>query len=176
MSKIFKAKFRDEMKKSDLYPKIPPQVWHKAWNVNCQPVGASEQSIKYLAPYVFKVAISNSRIVKVENRKVFFKYKKPRSNRWRTMALDVMVFLRRFLQHVLPTGFMKIRYYGFMSSGSSVSLEKISAHIELAFGFQIQTLKTEIELPQLPTCPNYDGPLKYIASILSFNLIPSGAG
>ena len=69
----------------------------KDWNVNCQAVGTGEHSLKYLAPYVFKVAISNSRIVKVRRSKVFFKYKKNRSNRWRTMTLDVMEFIRRFL-------------------------------------------------------------------------------
>ena len=123
MSKIFKAKFRDELKKSNLDSDIPEEVWNQEWVVNSQAVGTSANSVKYLAPYVFKVAISNSRIIKVENRNVFFKYKKPQSNRWRTMALDVMEFMRRFLQHVLPTGFMKIRYYGFLTPGSSVPLQ-----------------------------------------------------
>ncbi|MGB6012461.1 MAG: transposase [Desulfobacterales bacterium] len=94
------------MKKSKLYPQIPSDFWNQKWVVNCQAIGAGEQSIKYFAPYVFKVAISNSRIVKIEDRRVFFRYRKNKSNRWRTMALDVMEFLRRFLQHVLPTGFI----------------------------------------------------------------------
>jgi len=51
------------------------------------------------------------------------------------MALDVMEFLHRFLQNVLPTGFMKVRHYGFLSPASSVTLEKVSALIELAWGF-----------------------------------------
>jgi len=83
--------------------------WNQDWIVNSQAVGAGSHSLEYLAPYVFKMAISNSRIIKVEDRKVFFKYRKPKSNRWRTMVLDVMEFMRRFLQHVLPTGFMKVR-------------------------------------------------------------------
>jgi Putative transposase. len=62
---------------------------------------------------VFKVAISDSRIIKVEDRKVTFQYKKKNSNRMRACTLDVMEFIRRFLQHVLPSGFMKVRYYGF---------------------------------------------------------------
>jgi hypothetical protein len=106
MSKIFKAKFRDEMRKSYLDSDIPEEVWNQDWIVNSQAVGTSAHSIEYLAPYVFKVAISNSRILKVEDHKVFFKYKRPKSNRWRTMRLDVMEFMRRFLQHVLPTGFI----------------------------------------------------------------------
>lgn len=176
MSKIFKAKFRDEMKKSGLYPKIPSDVWNQTWNINCQAVNSSEQSVKYLAPYVFKVAISDSRIVKVEDRKVFFNYKKNRSCRWRTMSLDVMEFLRRFLQHVLPTGFMKIRYYGFLNPNCSVSLDKISTLIQLTFGFQIVTPKTKIEPIQLPTCPHCKGKLLYRASILPFIMSLSGVG
>lgn len=149
--------FSNERRKSELDSQIPSEVWNQAWIVNCQAVGASENGFKYLAPYVFKVAISNSRIAKVQDRKVFFKYKKPHSNRWRIMALDVMGFLRRFLQHVLPTGFMKIRYYGFMSPGSSVSLEKIATLIEVAFGFAIEAPKTEIEPFKPPTCANCVG-------------------
>jgi len=74
-----------------------------------------QESIRYLAAHVSKVAISNSRIIKVEGGKVSFRYQKPRSNRWRTMEVDTMEFMRRYLQHVLPAGFMKVRYYGFMN-------------------------------------------------------------
>jgi hypothetical protein len=98
LSKIFRAKFRDEMKAAGLEGEIPVEVWETEWNVNCQAVGASAASLKYLAPYVFKVAIANSRIVKVENRTVTFRYQKPKSSRWRTMALDALEFIRRFLQ------------------------------------------------------------------------------
>jgi len=71
--------------------------------------------VTYVPYYLFKVAISNSRIIKVEDGKAWFRYQKPHSNRWRIMALDIMEFMRRFLQHVLPTGFMKVRHYGFIS-------------------------------------------------------------
>jgi hypothetical protein len=176
MSKIFKAKFRDEMRKNNLDSNIPEEVWNQEWVVNCQAIGASANSIKYLAPYVFKVAISNSRIIKVEDHKVFFIYKKPTSNRWRTMVLDAMEFMRRFLQHVLPTGFMKVRYYGFLSPGTSVPLEKIEALIELSFGFKIIKPEAKIE-PFAPLkCNHCGGRLKYVASILPFILIQSGSG
>jgi len=176
ISKIFKAKFRDEMRKKGLDSYIPSDVWSQAWIVNCKAIANSMHSVKYLAPYVFKVAISNSRIVKIENRKVYFKYRKNRSNRWRTMALDVMEFLRRFLQHVLPTGLMKIRYYGFLSPSCSVSLDKIVSLIELAFGFNISLPKIKIEPLKPFICSHCGGYLKFIASVLPFELIQSGAG
>ena len=171
MSKIFKAKFRDIMKKNGLYPQIPADIWDQKWVVNCQAIGSGEQSIKYLAPYVFKVAISNSRVVKIEDRRVFFKYRKNKSNRWRTIALDVMEFLRRFLQHVLSTGFMKVRYYGFLHPGSSVPLEKIAALIELAFGFEIMTPKTVLEPPEPMICTNCGKSLVFRASLLPCKII-----
>ena len=171
MSKIFKAKFRDIIKNSGLYHLIDSDVWNQDWIVNCQAIGAAQRSLKYLAPYVFKVAISNSRIVKVENRKVFFKYLKPKSNRWRTMSLDVMEFMRRFLQHVLPSGFMKVRYYGFLHPGCSVPLEKIKALVELAFGFEITAPKTVLDSPEPMTCTKCSAALVLRASVLPFRTV-----
>ena len=70
------------------------------------------------------MAISNSRIVKVQDRTVFIRYRKSHTNRLRTLALEIMEFMRRFLQHALPTGFMKVRYYGFMNSNCKVALDR----------------------------------------------------
>ena len=176
LSKIYKAKFKAEMKKAQLLVDIPNKVWELDWNVNCQAVGNSEYSIKYLSRYVFKVAISNSRIIKVEDHKVFFKYRKPRSRRWRTSKLDVMEFIRRFLQHVLPTGFMKVRHYGFMHPSSSVPLSTISSLIELAYGFDVKTPSKEIEpLPPI-TCPDCGGRLRYRGSILPCKIAVAASG
>jgi len=176
MSIIFKAKFKDHMKKNNLYTQIPAQVWKQNFIVNSQAVGNSERSIKYLAPYVFKVAISDYRIVNVDNRRVSFKYKKSKSNRWRTMHLDAMEFMRRYLQHVLPTGFMKIRYFGFLNPNCRVPLKKISALIQLAFGFLIQVPATKIEPLKPITCSHCGGKLLYRYSILPFRRLPKGTG
>lgn len=65
-SKVFRAKFRDAMQEQGLLPEIPAEVWTKAWIVHSQAVGDGRQSLRYLAPYVFRVAIGNRRIVKRE--------------------------------------------------------------------------------------------------------------
>ena len=166
LSKIFKAKFRDTMKDAGLFDQIPSEVWQIDWNVNSQAVGSSEASLKYLAPYVFKVAISNSRIIKVENNIVFFRYTKSHSHRLRTMALDAMEFIRRFLQHVLPTGFMKIRYYGFMNPNCAVPFEKITTLIQMAYAFVLKMpIYPESALQPL-FCPHCGGTLHYLRSFL----------
>ncbi|MDI6800401.1 MAG: transposase [Actinomycetota bacterium] len=166
LSIIFKAKFRDEMKEAGLFDQISSEVWQLDWNVNSQAVGSSEASLKYLAPYVFRVAISNSRIVKIEDRTVFIRYRKPHSNRLRTLALEVMEFIRRFLQHVLPTGFMKVRYYGFMNPNCGVSLDRISTLIELSYGFNVVLPNTDLESWQPITCPNCGGTLRLYSLLL----------
>jgi hypothetical protein len=171
LSQIFKAKFRDAMKEAGLFDQIPPDVWQIDWNVNSQAVGSSEASLKYLAPYVFRVAISNSRILKIENRTVFIRYRKSHSHRLRTLALEVMEFLRRFLQHVLPTGFMKVRYYGFMNPNCGVSLDRISTLIEMSYGFNVALPKSDLEPWQPITCPACGGTLRLRSLLLPCNIV-----
>lgn len=128
---IFRAKFRDTMKKAQLLDKIDSSVWNQEWVVDSQAVGKGQNSLRYLSRYVFRVAISNNRIKSIENGVIKFQYKDRRKKTWKTMALDVMEFIRRFLQHVLPKGLMKIRHYGFLNPNCSLSIEKIRELISL---------------------------------------------
>ncbi len=75
--------------------------------------------LKYLARYTDRVAISNRRLVSLEHRQVAFHYKVyRRGQRERVMRLEAEEFMRRFLLHVLPKGFVRIRHYGFLSNRS----------------------------------------------------------
>jgi hypothetical protein len=116
LSILFRAKFRDELKKTELFEQVPTEVWRQEWVVHCQPVGSGEAALKYLAPYIFRVALSNRRIVKLENGQVTFRYRERDTRRWKSCTLPAEEFIRRFLQHVLPKGFQKVRYYGLFSS------------------------------------------------------------
>jgi hypothetical protein len=160
LAKIFRGKFRDEMINAGLFEQIPSEVWLIDWNVNSQAVTSSEASLKYLAPYVFKVAISNSRILKVQDRTVLIRYKKPHSNRSTTLPLEIMEFIRRFLQHVLPTGFMKVRYYGFLNPNCKLTLDHIRNMIEKINGFEIDLPNPAPKLRRHFICPSCGGPLK----------------
>jgi len=166
LSSIFRAKFRDAMDQAGLLAEIPQEVWATDWNVNCQPVGDGAATIQYLARYVFKVAISESRILRVDPVNVVFRYRKVHSNRLRTMVLPIMEFMRRFLQHVLPWGFMKVRYYGFLSPSFSVPLEELKARIEMAQGFALRAPEVEIEAPAPLCCRHCGGRLRYQSTIL----------
>ena len=78
-------------------------------------VSDGNSALKYLAPYIYRIAITNNRIEKVKNGQVSFRFKNSDTDQWQTATLPVFDFIHRFLQHVLPKGFVKIRYYGFLS-------------------------------------------------------------
>ena len=117
LSVIFRAKFREGLKKTDLFDAVSAEVWRKHWVVHCKPVGRGSHALKYLAPYVYRVAITNNRIEKLENDQVSFRFKSSQTQQWQTTTLPVFSFIHRFLQHAPPKGFVKIRYYGFLSAG-----------------------------------------------------------
>jgi hypothetical protein len=117
LSRIFRAKFRDALRKTDCFAEIPDAVWQQDWVVHCQPVGSGLTALKYLAPYIFRVAISNHRILKLANGEVTFRYRTSDTGKLKICTLPALEFIRRFLQHVLPKGFVKVRYYGFLAPG-----------------------------------------------------------
>jgi Putative transposase/Transposase zinc-binding domain len=92
-------------------------LYRKDWVVYAKPAGGPEQVLKYLARYTHRVAISNHRLVSLANGRVTFRYKDyALEQRHKTMTLSAEEFLRRFLQHVLPRGFVKIRHYGLLAN------------------------------------------------------------
>ena len=171
LSLIFRAKFRDAMIAAGLLAEIDATVWTTAWNVNCQAVGDAQASLMYLSRYVFKVGISEGRIVRADAAEVVFRYRKVNSQRPRTLALTPTEFLRRFLQHVLPQGFMKVRYFGFLSSSCAMSIEEVKGRIELAQGFAVSAPRAmpapaEPERPHGMLCPHCGGKLRWCSVVL----------
>lgn len=115
---LFRAKFRAGLQQAGLYAQVPTSAWHQNWVVHSKAVGYGVKAVEYLADYVFRVGISNSRIVKLEKDEVTFWYKDNQTKRRVDVTLPVFQFIRRFLQHVLPQGFVKVRYYGFYAASN----------------------------------------------------------
>jgi hypothetical protein len=148
LSKVFKGKFieglKDAQTNGNLVP--PPEMpqmdqqvefekWldhlaSRKWVVYCKsPLKNAEEVVRYIGRYTHRVAISNSRILDVKEDQVVFKYKDYKTNRttWKSMRLDIQEFVRRFLWHVLPSGFHKIRHFGYLANGrrkASIALIK----------------------------------------------------
>jgi hypothetical protein len=133
LSKIFRAKFRDALQGEDCFEKIPAQVWRQDWVVHCKQVGRGLGALKYLAPYIFRVAISNRRIVRFDGEEVTYLYKPRGKKTFKRRRLNAAEFIRRFLQHVLPRGFVKVRYYGFLSSAVRAKLKALRVCLEKSY-------------------------------------------
>jgi len=93
------------------------ELYKKKWVTYCkEPFSGSEKVLEYLSRYAYRVAISNSRIIEVHDKKVTFKWRDYRDDRVKLMSISAFEFIRRFLLHILPEGFFKIRYYGILAS------------------------------------------------------------
>jgi hypothetical protein len=97
--------------------------------VHCEGVGSGLNALKYLAPYIFRVAISNNRILKLEGGRVTFRYRATETGAQKRCTLAAEEFIHRFLQHVLPKGFVKVRYYGFFSATKRSRLVSLQQHL-----------------------------------------------
>ncbi|MCK4817226.1 transposase, partial [bacterium] len=134
LSDLFKKKFiaylteaydNDDLKRKDLpyfrtkaeFRQLKNNLYNKKWVTYCkQPFSGAESVLEYLGRYIYRVAISNKRLIKLENGKVIFKWRDYRDGKEKVMSLDAFEFIRRYLLHVLPTGFFKVRYYGILAS------------------------------------------------------------
>jgi Putative transposase/Transposase zinc-binding domain len=163
LSVVFRAKFRDAMDRAGLLTQIDPAVWRQGWVVHSKAVGDGQASLKYLARYVFRVAISDRRIVSCDHGRVTFSYRRSGSSHWRKMTVDASEFIRRFLQHVLPRGFQKVRHYGFLSSNSPKPIEAVRWLVSLYYGliFRLLTNVPQAELiePRI-YCDECGGPMR----------------
>jgi putative transposase len=99
-----------------LLDQVVPSTWMTPWVVHAQPAGRGQRVLDYLGRYVFRIAIANSRLDEVADDDVTFRYQDNRTHETRRVALTGVAFLERFLQHVLPRGCAKVRYYGLWSA------------------------------------------------------------
>jgi len=115
LSPMISQRFARTLRKEhpDLFAKVPPKAWRREWCSFCKHFGSGRESVlRYLARYVFSIGISNSRILTMDETHVTFRYKDNDTGTRKTMRIPGVEFIRRFLLHVPPKGFHKVRYYG----------------------------------------------------------------
>jgi Putative transposase/Transposase zinc-binding domain len=131
----------------------------KAWVVYAKPpFGGPEQVLKYLARYTHRVAISNARLQKLEDGQVTFRYKDyADEHQSKTQTLTADEFLRRFVQHVLPRGFVKMRHYGLLANRRREErLTQCRTLLWVAWKMAVQqslTAAAAVQPARAPTCP-----------------------
>jgi Putative transposase/Transposase zinc-binding domain len=132
LAKLVRGKFRSllQRKRPDLV--IPDVVWRVPWILHVTAWGNGEQAVlDYLARYVFRIALTNARIVGLDDQTVTIQYKERKAGRARTCRLSGDEFMRRFLQHVLPRGFHKVRYFGLWHPAHRRSAARVRQMLQL---------------------------------------------
>ena len=99
------------------FKQFTDDLYERKWVTYCkEPYSGAEKVLEYLGRYTYRVAISNRRLLKLEDDRVTFKWHDYRDGKEKVMSLNAFEFIRRFLLHILPKGFFKIRYYGILAS------------------------------------------------------------
>ena len=171
LSRLFRATFQRLLQKTPLFAQIPANVWQQAWVVHCKPVGNGQTALRYLAPYVYRVALSNRRLVRMEDTgslqssQVTFQYRTSDTGQLKQCTLSAEKFMQRFLQHVLPRGFVKIRYYGFFGATLRSRLMTIQQHLR-QFTTSTSSAQTHPETTETPSppkmlCPHCGQPMLF---------------
>ena len=130
---MLSARFRSRMRQAlqalapELLARVPGKTWRKGWVVHSQPAGSGEKALQYLSRYVFKTAISSARLLWQDDDRVAFSWRDSASREERTCVLPADEFLRRFLQHVLPRRFRRVRTYGWLSPAAKLRRSQVHA-------------------------------------------------
>lgn len=125
LSVLLRGKMRAELQQLKLLAETPPETWTKHWVTNCRNVGNGMSSFKYLAPYMQRGFIGNNRLVNYDGESVTFRYTDSATGQKRLRVVSAMEFMSLYLQHVLPSGFQKTRYYGFLGSANKNTVREL---------------------------------------------------
>jgi hypothetical protein len=160
LSILFRAKMRQALAHAYLLEPTPEKTWTQPWVVHCQHAGAGEKVLGYLARYVFRVAIANSRLESFTDGHVTFRYRDNRTQQLQRVTLNAEDFIGRFMQHILPRGFPKVRYYGLASASRQKDREQARALLRPDVATHTNAAKIDVSPPACkpsalpPLCPH----------------------
>jgi hypothetical protein len=166
----WRAKFRAALPQTPWAGQVNARAWAKPWVVDCRPVGSGARALKYLAPYIFRIALSNNRIERVANDTVTFRYTEGKTGvqKWATLPVDV--FIGRFLAHVLPKGFVKVRSYGLLCVGKRQLLAEARSILALGQAAPPQPRAAAaseplVAAPDVHLCPSCGQPMELVQTL-----------
>jgi predicted RNA-binding Zn-ribbon protein involved in translation (DUF1610 family) len=162
LAKLFKNRFKAALDNLKLVGQVHPDAWRKNWVADCENVGGGMSSFKYLGPYMQRVFISNNRIEKYDGENVTFRYEESKSRRTASRTMNALAFIMMFLKHVLPAGFQKTRYYGFLGNAEKKKICQIRSIILISRGQP--PIETEIFIATPLKCKKCGGPMKLTQS------------
>lgn len=152
LARRFRTRLLEVLKQEHpaLLARVPGCVWRKEWVVDCLAVGTGERALGYLSTYVYRTALTSARIVADDERGVTFRFRNSEDGRYKTVTVSGEEFVRRFVQHVLPKGFQRVRYYGWWSAAAKGRWERIEALLD--WKRPAVPVRAPIPPPECPHC------------------------
>jgi hypothetical protein len=151
LAKLVRGKFRTLLQRKCPALVIADTVWRVPWILHVTAWGNGEQAVlDYLARYVFRIALTNARIVGLDDETVSIQYKDRKTGQARTCRLSGEAFMRRFLQHVLPRGFHKVRYFGLWHPAHRGNAARVRQMLQLQAPPTLDPAQDPIAAPPLP--------------------------
>jgi hypothetical protein len=180
LSQHFRHLFFQALKKRhpEELARLPRKIWKQRWSVHIQHAGAGDQALGYLSRYVFKTATGNRSLAGLPDGKVRWPYRDSTTGQPAHLNLTPEELLRRFLQHVLPSGYHRVRLFGWFHPAARKKLNRVRALFQqkpLLTAAQAQAwqppeeLFEKLEPPEPeplppPTCPRCKKPMMCIGS------------
>jgi rhodanese-related sulfurtransferase len=154
LAEKFRGRFLDLLHEALPSVPLPHLPKKKRWNVYCKTtVQGAERVLEYFGRYVHRTAITNRSIVECTERNVTFRYRDWKDQKSKTMTLAAHEFLRRFLQHVSPRGFHRVRSYGLLHSSQRVTLRRLQLMLgHRAANHSVTSPKTQRRRARCPAC------------------------
>ena len=175
----YRTLFRQALERDapDLLKTLPARVWKQRWVVHCQPAGSGQAALQYLSRYVFKTATGDRDLPLLPDGRVRWRYRESSTGRCQHVDLQPFELIRRFLQHVLPAGFHRVRRFGWLHPGARVKLNRVRALLQQpallsdAERAAWQPPQLDFEPPEplpphdpTPLCPQCHQPMKHFGS------------
>ncbi len=167
---VYKGKLTDALRECGIYEQVPESAWYKKSVVDIEPVGDGRAVLKYLAPYVYRVAICDKRIIACDDHSVTYTYTPSKSKVTKTRSVPGEQFVGGFVQHTLPHGFQKIRHYGWMNSHSKIKADELRWLVWLFLGWTYWLasghLSQEKPIPRQVRCAACGEPMRIVAVVI----------
>jgi len=122
---VFKTRLQQQQ--PELFKEVPGKVWKRHWNVDSRPAGSGQNALRYLSRYIFKTATSNRTVQLLPEGKVRWPYRQSQTGQHTSLDLQPLDFMARFLQHVLPRSYARVRTFGWLHPTAKVRANRVRA-------------------------------------------------
>ncbi len=164
--RVLAARFRTRFKRwlqqtqPERFVRLPGRIWRQDWVVDVLAVGGGEAALKYLSAYIYKTAITSSRLLAFDDSSVTFSHRDRESGHWLSTRLPAETFLHRFLQHLLPRGFQRVRSFGWLAPAAMKRWRQVLRRLRM----RPRPIPAPIPLAP-PECPHCQCPMLLIGRL-----------